>query len=339
MDYQILPMGEVWSEGMFSVPSVITSKYIRLASAYQLKALLVILSGGGKATSHDISVAIGVPESEVCDLLNFWVEEGVLLENGASPALQKAEAACVAPAESKPKKTEKKTKKVEEMPVPTLSRSDVAEALRDGEMNALMQEAEILKGKPLNHVEQELIINMVNYYGLPHEVALTILQYYKTEKDSGKAIGTSYAAAMAKNWSEEGITTLDSAEEKLRDLENSDRLWNEIITVSGIRYRRPTENQRKMVRAWRESFSMEMISLACDAMKENAEKPTLKYVDSVLKNWKKKGIATPEDVAKDSEEHEEKKGGKKDGKRHEITSTYDLDKITKDTMFNDDYDI
>ena len=84
MDYQILPMGDVWADGMFNVPTAIVNKYIRLASAYQLKALLVILACGGKATSNEISKATGIAESDLCDLLSFWVEEGVLLENGAS---------------------------------------------------------------------------------------------------------------------------------------------------------------------------------------------------------------------------------------------------------------
>jgi len=338
VDYQILPMGEVWSEGMFSVPTVIASKYIRLASAYQLKALLVILSDGGRSNSRDISKAIGVPESEVCDLLSFWVEEGVLLENGTAPAAQKTEVKAAAPvikAES-----EKPKKQVEAMPVPTLSPADIVAALRDStELSALMQEAESdVFGRTLSHVERQLIVNMVNYYGLPSGVVLTILQYYKTEKEKGRAIGHAYVAAMAKNWSEEGITTLAAADEKLREIEASDRMWSEIVSLSGIRHRRPTANQREMIKNWTADFSMEMIALACDTMRENAERPTLKYVDSVLKNWKKKGIKTPDDVAKDAEKHLAEKNGK-DSKRHEIASTYDLDKITKDTMFNDDYDI
>lgn len=334
MDYQIPPMGEVWSEGMFSVPSIITNRYIRLASAYQLKALLVILSSGGKASSRDIAKAVGVPEGELCDLMSFWIEEGILAEVGSAPAPVKAPA---------PQKEEKapapKTKAVEAMPVPTLSSRDVNAAMRENpELAETIRNAEEVLGRTTSHVERQLIINMNTYYGLPCEVVLTIIQYYKTEKDSGKAIGTSYIAAMAKNWSEEGIDNLAAADEKLRDIEASDRSWDEIIELSGIRHRRPTAKQREMIKAWRADFSTEMIALACDAMKENAERPSLKYVDSVLKNWKKKNIATPDDVKADNEKHQSAKSDKS-GDSGEIVSTYDLDKITKDTMFNDDYDI
>ena len=334
MDYQILPMGEVWSEGMFSVPSVIVNNYIRLASAYQLKALLVVLSSGGKATSRDISKATGVPESEICDIMSFWIEEGVLVADGIAPAPVKV------PVPEKKEPTPATQKKaVEAMPVPTLSSQDINAALRENDALAeTMRSAEEVLGRMMSHVERQLIVNMHNYYGLPCEVVLTIIQYYKTEKDAGKAIGTSYIAAMAKNWSEEGIDSLSAADEKLRDIEASDRNWDEIIALSGIRHRRPTAKQREMIKRWRNDFTIEMIALACDAMKENAERPSLKYVDSVLKNWKKKNIATPEDVLADSEKHQAAKNAQKDT-RGEIEATYDLDQIAKDTMFNDNYDI
>ena len=182
MNYQILPMGEVWSEGMFSVPSTVVNKYIRLASAYQLKALLVILSRGGNCTSHDIGTAIGVPESEVCELLDFWVEEGILLTEGVKSAPSpKSEKTPVKKAEKKEEKPQ--AKQVEAMPVPNLSPAEVTAALRESEeLTALMQEAQVVLGSTLSHNQREMLINMVNYYGLPCEVALTILQYFKDRK-------------------------------------------------------------------------------------------------------------------------------------------------------------
>lgn len=89
------------------------------------------------------------------------------------------------------------------------------------ELTLTLRHAQEVMGKSLSHVEQELIVNMVTYYGLPCDIVLMILQFYKNEKESGKAIGTAYIAAMAKNWSEEGIVTLDDAEEKLHDIERT----------------------------------------------------------------------------------------------------------------------
>lgn len=140
---------------------------------------------------------------------------------------------------------------------------------------------------------------------------------------------------MAKNWSDEGIVTLSDADEKLKQLEASDRLWKEIVAISGIRHRNPTIKQREMIERWNEDFGIEMISMACDIMKENTDKPNLKYVDGVIKNWKKKGIFTPEDVLNEEKAHNEKK----ENASSDIDETYDIDEINRRAMLNDDFDV
>lgn len=333
MDYQIMPIGEIWQNGMFSVPEIIAKKYIKMASEYQLKALLLILSENGIASGGDIAKTLGCTENDADDFLGFWVEEGILIKNG-----EKISAPPVKTQTEKPKKT-KSIKTLESLPVPTLSPKDIVASCRENPaLSFLLQNAQEVLGKTLSHSEQELIINMTTYYGLPGEVVLTILQYCKSEKEKGKALGTAYIAAMAKNWSEEGITTLSSADEKLKELESSNRLWDEIVSLSGIRHRNPTVRQREMIKEWKNHFSFDMIALACDIMKENAQKPTLKYVDSILKNWIKKGIKTPEDAEADSIMHNTEKESSKTKNKYKIDSTYDIDEIAKKAMFKEDYD-
>lgn len=331
MEYQILPIGDIWQGGSFCVPAKVVSEYIKLASEYQLKALMLILSSNGRASSRDIAKTLGCTENDADDFLEFWVEEGVLSKDGM-PAPQNTGKPAVT--ESR-EETAKPVKKVEAMPLPTLSPKDIVAMCRESrELTEFLRNAQEVLGKTLSHAEQQLIINMVTYYGLPEEIVLTILLYYKSEREKGKAIGTAYIAAMAKNWSEEGITTLDAADEKLRDIETTDKLWTEIVELSGIRHKKPTAKQREMIKTWSVDFSIEMIALACDAMRENTDKPTLNYVNTVLKNWKKKGITTPADVAADNQKHSKKSGGK-----YEIDSTYDIDEITKKAMFKENYDL
>ena len=61
----------------------------------------------------------------------------------------------------------------------------------------------------------------------------------------------------------------------------------------------------------------------------------MNYVDGVLKNWKKKGIFTPVDVANEEKAHNDKKqSGSSD-----IDDTYDIDEINRRAIMNDDFDI
>lgn len=332
MEYQVLPMGDIWSDGIINVPKKVALGYVKMASEYQLKALLLILANNGKSSSLDIAKSLGCTEQDVDNFLDFWVSEGVLAVDGAVPQNP-------APAPVPEKKEAKPKKKKEVIPIPVLNPSDIVRACNENpDLTVLMQSAQEVWGGAISHLEQELIVNMVNYYGLPCEIVLVILQYAKNEKSKGRAIGTAYISSMAKDWSEKGITTLAAADEMLTDLENSDRMWNRVIDLAGIRHRMPTQKQRAMVKAWGEDFSIDMIALACDQMKEYTEKPTLKYVDSVLKNWKKKGITTPQMVEAENQKFDSAKQEKNSGKLQSAPN-FDIDEITNDAMFNDNYDI
>lgn len=347
-----MPIGNAWQDGAFCVPQRIATRYIKFASEYQLKALMIILSKNGKASSREIAKILGCTESDADDFLDFWVEEGVLSKDGVAAESEPIEAQATAAesqTEAKPEKPQpekaqikiEQVKKMQTMPIPVLSPKDIVAACRESkELTELMRNAQEVLGKTLSHAEQELIINMVTYYGLPYEIVLTILHYYKTQKERGKAVGTGYIGAMAKNWSEDGITTLDAADERLQSLEKSDKLWTDIVALAGIRHKSPTMKQREMINRWAEEFSLEMIEIACNVMRENAEKPTLKYVDGVLKNWHKKGIKTPDDVIVDNEKHTN--SNKKDSKKsNRLSSTpnFDIDEIAKKAMFDDNFDI
>lgn len=328
MQYQVVPVGNMWQKGSFCIPTTVVSDYIRFASEYQIKALLIVLSTNGTTDTKLVAKSLACTESDADEFLSFWVEEGVLSANGE----------IVAPAPRVVEKIEDKPaeKKVEALPIPTLTSKDIIDMCRDNkELEALLRNAEEVLGKILSHVERQLIVNMYSYYGLPADVVLVILQYYKTEKQNGRAIGNAYISAMAKNWAEQGITTLEAADERLRELEASDRLWNEIVAMAGIRHKSPTQKQRDMIKQWHNDFSIEMIAIACDVMKENAQKPSLQYIKGVLNNWKKKGITTPQQVDEDNERHQQKN----EAQTPIIDKTYDIDDIEKRAMFNDDFDI
>ena len=96
-----------------------------------------------------------------------------------------------------------------------------------------------------------------------------------------------------------------------------------------------------MITAWRADFSDEMIFRAAETMNENIDKPDLRYMDKILKNWKKAGIRTPEDAKRENEHFERQKAQKEKSRRGEISRppTYDLDQIRKDALKNTDIKI
>lgn len=329
MEYKISPFSAVWNKGIFNVPVTLVDNYLKLASEYQIKALLFVLRSNGQSTSEQIAKALGQTPSDIDNLLEFWVEEGVLSTQFDQEAA--APAAHIDNEEDKPKP------KKEALSAPRLSPKDVVDLLKGDEgLRFLVTQAQSVLGRSISHAEQEMLINMVNYYGLNPEVVLMILEFYRSEKQKGRSIGIAYVNAMAKDWAEEGIATIADAEEKLKAIERSDRLWKEVVAITGIRHKRPTAKQREMVSQWFDDFDVTMITIASDIMKENIPEPKLAYINSILSKWKKNNIKTPSDYNAYQQEYEKQKAQKEKTDNGKLRSkpSYDLDQIKKNALNN-----
>jgi len=340
MDYSINPFGEIWRGGIFNVPSLLTEKYIRLASEYQLKALLIILNNGGVCDSSKIAKALGITVSDTEEIMEFWQTEGIVAVNSSEAvSLVPMENT---PAESSPLPVSKKAEKKKSLKIsaPTLTPADIVTAAGENpEIAELLDEAQQVLGRTISHSEEEMLVNMVNFYGMKPEIILMILAYWRSEKEKGRAIGAAYVLKIAQNWMDEGIDSVAQAEEKLKAVEKSDRVWKDFTALAGIKYKRPTDKQRETVLGWTADFSMDMIAAAVERAKNKEISPIMPYVDGIIKKWRKNGIKTLEDAEKEEAEFAESriKNQQKSSKKSGAISskpTYDLEKIKKDAMNN-----
>lgn len=333
MNYQIVPIGGVWQGGMFSVPQAIADKYLKLSSEYQIKALLIVLGSGGVASSADIAKRLGITEADAQGIMEFWLAEGVLSADGASALAYANQPPVQAekPAEPEPKRTRLEVKP------PVLTPAEVkAAALENPQIEELFNEAQVAFGRTISTNEEMMLVNLVNFYGMAPEIILMILTFAKAEKEKGSLISASYIYKIVENWLEEGIITVALAEEKLRAVEGSNRLWREISEKCALK-KTLTPKQVARVADWQESFSNSVILMAADAMMENAEKPCFNYLDTTLINWKKQGIKTEADVEHDKEQfRQQKKEKEKKASQGKISRkpSYDLEKIKKDILNN-----
>lgn len=333
MNYQIVPIGGVWQGGMFSVPQAIADKYLKLSSEYQIKALLMILGSGGVSSSEDIAKRLGITDADAQGIMEFWVAEGVITAEGAAPA-NYANQQSAQPAEEK---AEQPKKSRLEIKPPTLTPAEVtAAALENPELEELFNEAQVAFGRTLSHKDQELLVNLVNFYGMKPEIILMILTFAKSEKEKGSLISPNYIYKIVENWIDEGIVTVALAEEKLRAVEGSNRLWREISERCTLK-KTLTPKQAARVSEWQADFSNPVILMAAEAMLENADKPCFNYLDTTLINWKRQGIKTADDVKRDREQfRQQKKERENKAAQGKISRkpTYNLDKIKKDILNN-----
>ena len=79
-------MGDV-----FVLPGDIVDNHLRLAGSTQLKVLLwCARCGRGEFDAQACSAAIGVSPADCVDALQYWLQTGVLTENGAPASVPAA---------------------------------------------------------------------------------------------------------------------------------------------------------------------------------------------------------------------------------------------------------
>ena len=325
MAYRINYSGSFWSDGVFCVPKKVAEKSLKFANETQLKVLLLLLDGTSP-DAESLSKRLSRSASEIEECLEFWLGEGILISDDfIAPEIK-------APAEEPQKKI------LENLPMPSLSPRDiVALCAENSELANLLRGAEKVLSSSLSNSMKSNIINMVTYYGLPVPVVLTLLEYYKSERDNGKNITTRTLQNLAKEWAQEEVDSLEAASAKIEELSAVEELWADILSLCEFDFRKPTSAQKKMLIRWRCDFSREMIFFACNTMKKYTEESlrSLKQVDNILKEWKRKGLKTPEDVKSQPADS----GKKQKSDKLKTKPSFDVEKLKKRAELNDKFDV
>ena len=287
---------------VFFVPKAIVDEHLAYVTGQQLKVLLYVLRHTGEDLEvGDLAGGLAMSAADVSDALQYWLTTGVLVRDGESEsAAQTPSANGPQPYRRKGESGAGKTaqpaepKQLLDVPdiVPTYE-TVAARLVEDPELKAMFQEVQALMGKTIGYDTQAKFIMMHDTYGLPPEVILTIVDY---SVKKGKGIG--YMCKVGKNWAEEGVTTLEDANEKLEKIANTDRAWAEFTGLFSKDAPKATDNRLAYVRKWRFTFgqSSELIYHAYETMVEAIDKVNFNYMDKILTRWNEEGLRTPQDV-------------------------------------------
>ena len=292
---------------VFFMPKSIVDEHLAYVNGQQLKVLLYVLRHTGEDLEvKDLAGGLHMPTADVSDALQYWFTTGVLLQDG-EPTAAVPPAAKGGPVPytrggnagaqgSAGNASGKKTPQQPLLDVPDLVptyETVAARLLEDPSLKAMFQEVQALMGKTIGYDTQAKFIMMHDTYGLPPEVILTIVDY---SVKKGKGIG--YMCKVGKNWAEEGVTTLEDANEKLEKIANTDKAWAEFTGRFSKDPPKATDNRLGFVRKWRFTFgqSVELIYYAYETMVEAIDKVNFNYMDKILTRWNEEGLRTPQDV-------------------------------------------
>lgn len=278
MAYKLNP--DIWNS-VFAIPTSIVDEHLRRSSGQQLKVLLYLFRYNGQNPSPaDIGTGVGMSPSDVEDALQYWVETGYVYKDGTAPTP-------VASVEKKP---------LTEIPDVTPTYEQVAaRTLEDPIIKGLFNEAQSRLGKTIGYDTQAKLLMMIDSYGLPPEVILTIIEYAVSHGKNS----ISYICKVGKNWAEDGIDSLEAAEERLKALDQQEKLWNQFARMfSAAEAPKPTATRIAYVKKWRGEWkqSNELLYLAYEETINKINQLNFKYMDRILENWHEQGLKTPQAV-------------------------------------------
>lgn len=300
---------------MFSIPTEIADKHLKFASGEQLKVILCIFKNPEMA-ANDIAKKINLSVSSVEECIEYWTDAGILLsekkEQIVATEKQNPVVPAVTPAVSLP-----------DIHFTNPTQAEIQEILQsNGAMKRLFNEAQKILGKTLGYTMQCTIYSIVNFYGIKPDVANCLLHFARS---IGKT-SQSDIQKIAKYWAENSITDMAAADDYITETEKAKELFIALAERTNNDTTVPSFAVLALIGEWiRWGFTIEEVHKAFEIMKAEKETGRLdwnnfRHINGILKNWRKSGMMTVEDIEKGTK----KFGGKKNTEPKETSFSVEL---------------
>ncbi len=298
------------------LPTAVADNELRFASAPQLKVLLWLAAHEKEnVDSESCAAALHIPLETVTIAVEYWVNHGVFVTDDTVPAPVPA----VPTAQEQP---------AVPAPRPAVVKPQMKDVIRrqqeNAEFSALLEDVSARLGKPLSHGDCETLLYLYDTAGINATVIIMAVGYAV----SRAKYSLRYIEKVLLSWQDEGIATVDAADEHLRLLEQTDIAAETVRALLG-RARELDARQRQMAHTWVYvwQFSDEMITLALEKAKAKAG-AVMPYAHKILAGWYEDNIT---DVAAANKETE----GKTPAARRGKTEQSSLDVKGYETMLED----
>lgn len=172
------------------------------------------------------------------------------------------------------------------------SPEQLAKLTQDKSLQNLLTVIESYMERPLKPADIQLVVFLCHDLHFSNELVMYLFEYCISR---GKR-HSNYIETVAIGWKEEGITTVEQAEQAAMRY-NKD--YNAISKAFGLG-RMPATSEQKFIQRWIQEFGFDTPILveACNRTIMQIKKPDFKYADSILEQWHKSGVHTLEDIRK-----------------------------------------
>ena len=265
----------------FFVPSSVVDKHIKLASANQIKVLLVFLKNVSIGiTAEQIAEFLRLPLSEVTDALDFWADREIVIADGKK-------------AEEKPQE-KPAAKAVRSVAIKPTREEISAAAQNDDRIAFLISEAEMKLARGLRDSEIRSLCWLYLDHGMDVSLILMLVEYAVSE---GKAT-VSFIESTALAWLQAGVSTLTDAEEQIEIRNKRKTAWGIVLSAFGMEYRMPSEKELEFSGRWvaEWGFKGDLLKEAYNICVDKNAKLSMPYINKILEKWHKDGIKTVEET-------------------------------------------
>ncbi|MBE6585953.1 MAG: DnaD domain protein [Ruminococcaceae bacterium] len=286
------------------------------ASFLDIKVLLCLCANadlraayGSEGFADRVAEAVDGDADSVQAALAFWRGAGLLIIKGSSKATTGKSAVTVSaptpppaanindtviPEQTQPAKLRAKAElphyTTEQLAALLTSHADTANWL---------DECQRIFGKVFNTLEVNTFLGFVDYLGLDWEYIMVLLTYYVgVQERRGMNKSVRGVEKMAFDLYDKGIHTVDELQEEIRRLTLFSETEGSLRTLFGMGKRSLTPKEKKCFSTWlyEYQFDMEVIRLAYEVTVDAKGEPNISYMNSVLANWHKDNLHTPEAV-------------------------------------------
>lgn len=173
------------------------------------------------------------------------------------------------------------------------SAQELASFKEKPEISQLLFIAETYLGKTLRPDEISSILFMYDSYGFSADLIEYLIEYCANNRKKN----IKYIEAVAESWAATGIRTVEEAKSRTGSIPGE---VYQVFKAFGISGRSPIEPEISYVYKWNMvyGFSIDIICEACSRTIMNIHSASFEYADTILTNWKKAGVTTPEDIEK-----------------------------------------
>lgn len=278
-----------------------------------LYGLRLCYSADTEVNNKNIADALGILESDVVLAWKYWEEQGVVR---MGKGIEFVDLTLQPKKETKNKKPQYRAR---EMAVAIANNADIS---------LIIEHAENIFGKTFSTAETGILYGLYDWLELPPEVILMLLEYCASiEKNNVR-----YMEKIAIEWSENGIDSIDKAEEYLRLREEKSKISKKYKRLLRITGRELSDSEYAHIIQWTREMSMpdELIKSAYEKAVMATGDVSFPYINAILQSWHRQGITTADEIKNDVKPAAQtEKRGRNRFTDYEQSGLYDIEKLEK----------